>query len=119
MMVELDETALQEDNSNAEQAAEPTSAGERTPEDTQGRTSAWQSIAEDQRQTIDALTDHIKALDAQIAKLVQGGAQINDGRQAASNAPASSVFMDAKPESSLPDDYVPLRDLGKLIGKKD
>ena len=118
MMAELDDNTLQEDNGTAEQAAEQPSAGQSSPEDTTKASTAWQAIAEDQRQTIDALTDHIKALDAQIAKLVNNGAQINDGKQAAIPNANGSQFMDTKPASALPDDYVPLRDLGKLIGKK-
>ena len=118
-MTELDNNTIPEENNTiaTEQADE--TAGASAPEDTGTANNAWQAIAEDQRQTIDALTDHIKALDAQIAKLVNNGAQINDGKQVTPPAAQQTQYMDVTPANSLPDDYVPLRDLGKLIGKKD
>ena len=118
-MTKLDNiTNPEENNTIATEQADET-AGASAPEDTGTANNAWQAIAEDQRQTIDALTDHIKALDAQIAKLVNNGAQINDGKQVSTDATRQSQYMDVTPANSLPDDYVPLRDLGKLIGKKD
>lgn len=118
-MTELDNNTIQEENNTIVTEPADDTAGASVPEDTGGASNAWQAIAEDQRQTIDALTDHIKALDAQIAKLVNNGAQINDGRQVTPPAVQKTQYMDVTPANALPDDYVPLRDLGKLIGKKD
>lgn len=116
-MTELDNNTITEENNTAdtqsEQGAAPSGA-EDTP-----RPNPWESVATEQSATIDKLTEHIKSLNSQIAALVQGGAQINDGKQSQTAGANMSQYMDTKPNNSLPDDYVPLKDLGKLIGKKD
>lgn len=89
-------------------------AGVRAPEDTATAANPWESIAGQQQDTIEKLTAHIESLNAQIARLVQGGAQISDAKPAAGNP----QFMNEMPANTLPDDYVPLRELGREIGKK-
>lgn len=116
-MAELDETIKNEDNAgigeNAGNAAVK-GAGQTSPEDTPRAANPWESIAGEQKRTIDALTEQINSLNAQIARLVQSGAQISDGRQMQQMPPMQQQSY-APP--ALPDDYVPLRDLGKEIGK--
>lgn len=89
-------------------------AGVRAPEDTATAANPWESIAGQQQETIEKLTAHIESLNAQIARLVQGGAQISDSKPAADNV----QYMNAMPANSIPENYVPLRDLGKELGKK-
>lgn len=89
-------------------------AGVRAPEDTATAANPWESIAGQQQETIEKLTAHIESLNAQIARLVQGGAQISDSKPAADNI----QYMNAMPASNIPENYIPLRDLGKELGKK-
>ena len=118
-MAELDNNTIPEENNTIATEQLDETAGASAPEDTGTANNAWQAIADNQRQAIDALIEQNKSLTAQIAQLVSNGAQINDGRQVTPTAAQQSQYMDVTPANSLPDDYVPLRDLGKLIGKKD
>lgn len=114
-MAELDDIIKNEDNpANEDNAGNAAIKGAgMNPEDTPKAANPWESIAGEQKRTIDALTEQINSLNAQIARLVQSGAQISDGRQSQQLPPMQQTY--APP--ALPDDYVPLRDLGKEIGK--
>lgn len=109
-MSEFDETIHEEDNANAENTAGE-SAGQSSPEDALKSKDPWESIAKDQQSMIESLTAHIESLNAQISKLIQSGAQITDAT--ASNP----VYMENENKPELPKDYVPLRELGREIGK--
>ena len=68
-------------------------------------------IIKQQQSTIDALMQRTEELTKQINRLISSGAQITDDD--ASQVDASEL------NNILPDDYVPLRDLGAEIGKHD
>lgn len=86
------------------------SAGASTPEDTQPE-NPYEVIIEQQNRTIDTLIAQAESLNAQIVRLLQSGVQITDG-----NAQADNGYVN---DSALPEDYVPLKDLGAEIGKYD
>ena len=72
---------------------------------------AYRRLYEAQSDTVNELTERVISLQAQIAKLIAGGANVSDGR-------AEPVPDDAP---ALPSDYVPLYDLdfSKEIHPKD
>ena len=73
---------------------------------------AYDVIIEQQKAQIDALMEHTERLNKQIAQMVHGGVQVNDGTQQAQPQPQPQM-------QSIADDYVSLSDLGAEIGKKD
>lgn len=73
---------------------------------------AYNTIIQQQKEQIDALIEHTERLNKQIAQMVHGGVQLNDGTQAQP--------QQTQPQTqSLADDYVSLSDLGAEIGKKE
>lgn len=76
-------------------------------------TNAYDTIIQQQKEQIDALIEHTERLNKQIAQMVHGGVQVNDGTQA-------QPQPQPQPQTqSLADDYVSLSDLGAEIGKKE
>ena len=69
-------------------------------------------IIKQQQSTIDALMQRTEELTKQINRLISSGAQITDD---GAKAPEQTQDID----NILPDDYVPLKDLGAEIGKHD
>ena len=67
-------------------------------------------IINQQNSTIDALMKRTEELTGQINKLLSMGVQVTDDAPA---EPTEDI------NNMLPDDYVPLRDLGAEIGKHD
>lgn len=86
------------------------SAGASAPEDAQPE-NPYEVIIEQQNRTIDTLIAQAESLNAQIVRLLQSGVQITDG-----NAQPDNGYVN---DSVLPEDYVPLKDLGAEIGKRD
>lgn len=91
-------------------------AGAKTPEDTDVKADPRDKIIEQQTSTIDTLLERTEQLTKQINSLLAMGAQINDGKadtgaQTQTQTQTFSPFED--------DEYVPLRDLGAEIGKRD
>lgn len=66
-------------------------------------------IINQQNTTIDALMKRTEELTGQINKLLSMGVQVTD------DAPAEQT----EDINNMPDDYIPLRDLGAEIGKHD
>lgn len=118
-MAELENIIESEDNAAQTETAADTDegAGARAPEDARNAADPWEKIAGTQQQTIESLTAHIESLNAQIARLVQGGAQVSDGKQMPANAMNMHSQQGVMPASAKSDDYIPLADLGKEIGK--
>lgn len=104
-----DNTNLQEDNTDDNMGAGGNGnagegAGNENPEDT------LRKVIDGQKATIDTLMEQVESLNGQIAKLVRSqGAKVDD-----------SDNPDKKDEpSSIPENYVYLKDLGAEIGKRD
>ena len=100
-MAELDETinndvTSQDDTSNVEGAAAVTTAAEDTPP-----IDAYKRLYEAQSAIVSDLTEQVISLQGQIAKLINAGAQVTDGRH--EEPPAAP--------DALPKDYTPLADL--------
>lgn len=73
----------------------------------------YDAIIKQQKEQIDALMEHTERLNKQIAQMVHGGVQVNDGTQ-------QTQPQQPQPQAqSLADDYVSLSDLGAEIGKKE
>lgn len=73
----------------------------------------YDAIIQQQKEQIDALMEHTERLNKQIAQMVHGGVQVNDGTQQPQPQPQP------QPQTqSLADDYVSLSDLGAEIGKR-
>lgn len=72
----------------------------------------YDTIIQQQKEQIDALMEHTERLNKQIAQMVHGGVQVNDGTQQQQTQPQPQA-------RSLADDYVSLSDLGAEIGKKE
>ena len=89
---------ITEDGAAVEGTAEDTHLGD--PRD---------EIINQQNSTIDALMKRTEELTGQINKLLSMGVQITD-------EPASEQVEEL---NNIPEDYVPLRDLGAEIGKHD
>lgn len=73
--------------------------------------SGYETIINQQNQTISALIEQTNRLTEQINGLIRGGAQINDGKAAED---AQTISNDA---GSLTDDYISLKELGAEFGK--
>ena len=102
---------LQTDESTDNIAA--TAAGDAADaEDTDVKVDPRDKIIEQQTTTIDTLLERTEQLTKQINSLLAMGAQINDG-----NADATEQTQTHSPIDD--EEYVPLRDLGAMIGKKD
>lgn len=87
-------------------------AGAKIPEDTGAKVDPRDKIIEQQTSTIDTLLERTEQLTKQINSLLAMGAQINDGKaDTGAQTQAHSPIDDAE--------YVPLRDLGAEIGKRD
>ena len=85
-----------------------TSADTQSAKDAESKTlNPYDTIIQQQKEQIDALMEHTERLNKQIAQMVHGGVQVNDGTQ-----------PQPQPQS-LADDYVSLSDLGAEIGKKE
>lgn len=106
-----DVTELTEDNTDDNMQVNPAnpSAGEETPEDTQGND--FGKVIEAQNKTIETLLGQIESLNGQISKLVRSSGTVSsadpDGDVKPSPAPAKG------------EDYVYLKELGSQIGKRD
>ena len=83
-------------------------AGVSTPEDAPN---AYEAIIQQQQDTIDALLKRTEDLTGQITQLINMGVQINDGMQ-------SQQTQQMQQDSDMPEDYVPLAQLGAEIGKR-
>lgn len=104
---------LQEMNDNASITASATGntddgAAVDTAEDTH-TADPRDEIINQQNSTIDALMKRTEELTGQINKLIAMGVQVTD------DAPAEPM----EDINNMPDDYIPLRDLGAEIGKHD
>lgn len=116
MTDESNETNLQTDESTdnimATAAGDAADAGAKTPEDTDVRADPRDKIIEQQTSTIDTLLERTEQLTKQINNLLAMGAQINDGK--------ADTGAQAQPHNPIEEEeYVPLRDLGAEIGKRD
>lgn len=69
----------------------------------------YERIFDSQQKQIDMLIKQNESLQGQISKLVSSGAQIDSGIE----------YKEPEPDGALPEDYVPLADLGKELFKKD
>lgn len=103
-------------NIAATAAGDAADAGTNIPEDTDAKADPRDKIIEQQTSTIDALLERTEQLTKQINNLLAMGAQINDGKadgieQTQTQMQTFNPFED--------DEYVPLKDLGAEIGKKD
>lgn len=85
------------------------SAADKTAEDTHPA-DPRDEIINQQNATIDTLLKRTEELTGQINKLISMGVQITDG------APTPEQANDL---NNIPEDYVPLKDLGAEIGKHD
>lgn len=105
---------LQEETNDASIMASATgntedSAADKTAEDTHPA-DPRDEIINQQNATIDTLLKRTEELTGQINKLISMGVQITDGEP----TPEQSNDL-----NNVPEDYVPLRDLGADIGKHD
>lgn len=100
------------DNIAATAAGDAADAGAKTPEDTDVRADPRDKIIEQQTSTIDTLLQRTEQLTKQINSLLAMGAQINDGK-------ADTGEQTQAPSPIEDEEYVPLRNLGAEIGKKD
>lgn len=82
------------------------SAGESTPEDTQDATKA---VIDQQNATIAVLLERTQSLTDQINELIRNGAVIND---------SNTDPQPQQQQTSLTENYVPLKDLGAEFGKR-
>ena len=92
---------------NASGNEESNSAGDNTPEET--LENPFEAIIEQQQSTINALLERTESLTGQINQLLQMGVQINT---------ADGINAPDKSDDGLPEDYVPLADLGAEFGKR-
>lgn len=92
-----------------------TSADTQSAKDAESKSlNPYDTIIQQQKEQIDALMEHTERLNKQIAQMVHGGVQVNDGTQ-----PQSQPQQPQPQTQSLADDYVSLSDLGAEIGKKE
>lgn len=85
-------------------------AGAGTPEDA---TPDYEGLLEKQNATIAALIEQNKSLNDQIAAFVR-----NTGTRIDNPAPETGIYEN-QVGPDLPDDYVPLKDLGKAFGSRE
>lgn len=106
------QTGESTDNIMGTAAGDAADAGTNIPEDTDAKADPRDKIIEQQTSTIDTLLQRTEQLTKQINNLLTMGAQINDGR-------ADTGEQTQAPSPIEEEGYVPLRDLGAEIGKKD
>lgn len=100
-------------NTSGENPDNVTSADTQSAKDTESKAlNPYDTIIQQQKEQIDALIEHTERLNKQIAQMVHGGVQVNDGAQQPQPHPQPQP-------QSLADDYVSLSDLGAEIGKKE
>lgn len=104
-------TNLQEGNTDDNmQATGNAGAGDTAPEDTAAG-NAYEHTIERQQETINTLLGRIDSLNAQIADYVRStGSKADEGVNPDDNGQTAG--------SSIPEDYIYLKDLGKEIGKR-
>ena len=91
-----------------------TSADTQSAKDAESKSlNPYDAIIKQQKEQIDALMEHTERLNKQIAQMVHGGVQVNDGTQQTQSQQTQAQAQ------SLTDDYVSLSDLGAEIGKKE
>ena len=90
--------------------AQPEQAETETPE----TANPYQTIIDQQTAQIDALMKHTERLNAQIAQMVQGGAQFTDNQVA---QPQPQPMQQFNPPALSDDDDFSLEALGREIGK--
>ena len=78
--------------------------------------SGYQTVIDRQNGLIDTLMTQIESYQKQIETLVRNGAVIRDDRDTGNNAALPGEIADNPIEH---EDYIPLSDLGKEIGKHD
>ena len=78
--------------------------------------SGYQTVIDRQNGLIDTLMNQIESYQKQIETLVRNGAVIRDDQGKRENTALPGDFADNPIEK---DDYIPLSDLGKEIGKHD
>lgn len=78
--------------------------------------SGYQTVIDRQNGLIDTLMTQIESYQKQIETLVRNGAVIRDDHDAGNNAALPGEIADNITEH---EDYIPLSDLGKEIGKHD
>ena len=76
----------------------------------------YQTVIDRQNGLIDTLMTQIESYQKQIETLVRNGAVIRDDQGKRENATLPGEFADNPTEH---EDYIPLSDLGKEIGKRD
>ena len=76
----------------------------------------YQTVIDRQNGLIDTLMTQIESYQKQIETLVRNGAVIRDDRNTGNNAALPGEIADNPTEH---EDYIPLSDLGKEIGKRD
>lgn len=76
----------------------------------------YQTVIDRQNGLIDTLMTQIESYQKQIETLVRNGAVIRDDRDTGNNAALPGEIADNPTDQ---EDYIPLADLGKQIGKHD
>ena len=94
--------------------AEPQTQPQPEPEPEPEQANPYQTIIDQQSAQIDALMKHTERLNAQIAQMVQGGAQLTDNQQA---QPKPQPMQQFNPPALSDNDDFSLEALGREIGK--
>ena len=113
--VKFDTANENTDNANDSKVAETADDGIQVSEDT-AAISGYQTVIDRQNGLIDTLMTQIESYQKQIETLVRNGAVIRDDRNTGNNATLPGEIADNPTEH---EDYIPLADLGKQIGKHD
>ena len=87
------------------------------PQQEQHAASPYETIIEQQKTQIDALIEHTEQLNAQIAQMIRGGAQLRDVHNGGKTEPSATDAVAFNPVSLEDSDYS-LEALGKEIGKR-
>ena len=102
------------DNANDSDAAETPENGVVSEDAT--AINGYQTVIDRQNGLIDTLMTQIESYQKQIETLVRNGAVIRDDRNTGNNTALPGEFADNPIDK---DDYIPLSDLGKEIGKRN
>ena len=113
--VKFDTANENTDNANDSKVAETADDGIQVSEDT-AAINGYQTVIDRQNGLIDTLMTQIESYQKQIETLVRNGAVIRDDRDTGNNTALPGEFADNPTEQ---EDYIPLSDLGKQIGKHD
>lgn len=113
--VKFDTVNENADNANDSKVAETADDGNQVSEDTTA-INGYQTVIDRQNGLIDTLMSQIESYQKQIETLVRNGAVIRDDQGKRENAALPGEFADNPIEK---EDYIPLSDLGKDIGKRE